>query len=78
MIVTENPLRGAVAAKYGSCEAFSKALKWSGRKTRDIVTGRQTPNAKDITQMAHALDVWEDPAAFMAIFFAKTVHNVDI
>ena len=73
----ENPLRGAVAEKFGTCEAFSKALKWSGRKTRDIVMGRQVANAKDITQMAHALDVWDNPTAFMNIFFAGAVHNVD-
>ena len=78
MTMTENPLRGAVSAKYGSCEAFSKALNWSGRKTRDIVSGRQIPTAKDITQMAQALDVWNNPAAFMSIFFASTVHNVDM
>jgi len=73
----ENPLRGAVAAKFGTCEAFSKALAWSGRKTRDIVSGRQTPTARDIQQMADALDVMDNPVAFMSIFFDRQVHNVD-
>lgn len=77
MIIQENPLRGAVAAKYGTCEAFSQALQWSGRKTRDIVSGRQIPTARDIEQMAVALDVMDKPDAFMSIFFDKGVHNVD-
>lgn len=72
-----NPLRGAVAAKFGNCEAFSKALNWSGRKARDIVSGRQIPTAKDIEQMAEALGVMDDQDAFMSIFFGKVVHNVD-
>lgn len=73
----ENQLRGAMAAKFGTCEAFSKALNWSGRKTRDIVSGRQIPTARDITQMAEALGVMDNPDAFMSIFFNKRVHNVD-
>lgn len=73
----ENPLRGAVAARFGTCEAFSRALNWSGRKTRDIVSGRQTPNATDILQMADALGVIDDPDAFMSIFFDTRVHKVD-
>ena len=73
----KNPLRGAVAEKYGTCESFAKELKWSGRKTRDIVSGRQCPTAKDITKMAIALDVMSDPVAFMSIFFDRPVHNVD-
>ena len=77
MMVQENPLRGAVAAKFGTCEAFSKALNWSGRKTRDIVSGRQIPTAKDIEQMAVALEVMGNPPAFMSIFFDNLVHNVD-
>lgn len=77
MIGQENPLRGAVAAKFGTCEAFSKALGWSGRKTRDIVSGRQIPSARDIEQMAVSLDVMDKPDAFMSIFFDNRVHIVD-
>lgn len=77
MTMQENPLRGAVAAKFGTCEVFSKVLGWSGRKTRDIVSGRQIPTARDINQMAVALEVMDDPDAFMSIFFDKRVHNVD-
>ena len=77
MIGQENPLRGAMAAKFGTCEAFSKALAWSGRKTRDIVSGRQIATAKDILEMAKALDVMDKPDVFMSIFFDKRVHNVD-
>jgi hypothetical protein len=63
-----NALRGAVAEKFGSCAKFAEALQWSGRKTRDIVSGRQVPNAKDIKEMASVLRVTE-PAEFMRIFF---------
>lgn len=77
MEMATNVLRGEVAAKYGSCTAFAKALKWSGRKARDIVSGRQVATATEIQQMAEALGVMENPDAFMRIFFAKAVHKVD-
>ena len=64
----KNELRGSVAAKYGSCTKFAKQLGWSGNKTRNIVSGRQVPNATDIQQMAIALNI-TDPAEFMRIFF---------
>lgn len=77
MTMQKNPLRGEVAAKFGSCEAFAKALDWSGRKARDIVSGRQIPTAREITQMADVLGLLDDPDAFMSIFFDNGVHNVD-
>lgn len=63
-----NVLRGVVAEKFGSCAKFAKKLDWSGRKTRDIVSGRQVPDAKDIKQMADALEI-KDPHEFMRVFF---------
>ena len=63
-----NVLRGVVAQKYGSCAKFAEALGWSGRKTRDIVSGRQVPDAKDIKEMADKLKITE-PSEFMRIFF---------
>ena len=63
-----NALRGVVAEKFGSCAKFAKALNWSGRKTRDIVSGRQVPDAKDIREMADTLEITE-PREFMLIFF---------
>lgn len=63
-----NPLRGIVIEKYGSMSRFAIALNWSGRKTRDIVSGRQIPTAKDIGQMATTLNV-TSPKDFMRIFF---------
>lgn len=62
-----NPLRGAVAEKFGSCAKFAKALGWSGRKTRDIVSRRQMATAKEINEMAIALDI-SDPAEFVKVF----------
>lgn len=63
-----NVLRGVVAEKFGSCAKFAQALGWSGRKTRDIVSGRQVPNAKEIKDMADKLEVRE-PLEFMRVFF---------
>lgn len=63
-----NVLRGVVAEKFGSCAKFAKALNWSGRKTRDIVSGRQVPDAKDIKEMADTLNITE-PKEFMRVFF---------
>lgn len=63
-----NVLRGVVAEKFGSCAKFAMALGWSGRKTRDIVSGRQTPDAKDITEMANALGI-KEPSELIRIFF---------
>ena len=62
-------LRGTVAENYGSCEQFAKALNWSGQKARNIVSGRQVPNADEIKQMAIALNVFDKPDDFMRIFF---------
>ena len=63
-----NALRGAVAEKYGSCAKFADALNWSKRKTCDIVSGRQVPDAKEIREMADTLGV-KEPAEFMRLFF---------
>lgn len=63
-----NVLRGVVAEKFGSCAKFAQALGWSGRKTRDIVSGRQVPDAKEIKEMADKLDV-KEPIEFMRVFF---------
>ena len=71
-----NPLRAEVYMKYGSCAKFANAIGWSQRKTRDIVAGRQVPNANEITCMASKLDITE-PKLFMKVFFYPLVHNVD-
>ena len=63
-----NVLRGVVAEKFGSCAKFAIALGWSGRKTRDIVSGRQVPDAKDITEMARTLGI-NEPSELIRIFF---------
>ena len=63
-----NALRGVVAENFGSCAKFAEALNWSGRKTRDIVSGRQTPDAKDIKEMADTLGI-KEPSEFMRVFF---------
>lgn len=70
-----NALKGRVVERYGSMRAFAAVLGWSGRRTSDIVSGRQEPNAKDIKRMADALGI-TDASDFMRVFFAESVHNV--
>lgn len=70
-------LRGVVVSKYGSMSAFARRLNWSGRKTRSIVSGEQVPNAREIEEMAEALDI-TIPEELKAIFFyPKSPQNVD-
>ena len=66
-----NVLRGAVAERFGSCAKFAQALGWSNRKARDIVSGRQIPNATELEEMADTLGI-HDPADFMRVFFRWT------
>lgn len=65
-----NVLRGIVAEKFGSCAKFANALNWSGRKTRDIVSGRQIADTRDIKQMAKVLGI-NEPAEIIRIFFCE-------
>lgn len=64
----EITLKGAVSSMYGSATALAKQLGWSGRKARDIVSGRQAPTAKDMEELAEALDI-RDANSFALIFF---------
>lgn len=64
-----NVLRGTVYEKFGSCSKFAKAIGWSGRKTCDIVNGRQVANATEIMQMAETLCI-NDQDEFMRVFFS--------
>ena len=64
----EITLKGLVISKYGSAGKFAQALGWSGRKGRDIVSGRQHPTAKDMEEMADVLGI-QSPEAFCAVFF---------
>ena len=60
-----NALRGIVAEKYGSCAKFAKALMWSARKTRDIVSGRQVPDAKEtLNNSVISTQAQQDPDFF--------------
>ncbi len=71
-----NPLRAEVYMKYGSCTKFANAIGWSQRKARDIVSGRQVPNADEIGAMANKLGI-KEPKRFMEVFFYPLVHKVD-
>lgn len=66
-------LRGVVLTKFPSATSFGKAIGWSGRKARDIVSGRQIPNAIDIERMADALGI-TDSDEFLKVFFPNIVH----
>ena len=43
-------------------------MKWSSRKTYDIVNGKQDPTGKEIEAMCAALNV-KIPAEMKALFF---------
>lgn len=64
----EVTLKGAVISKFGSAEKFAKHVGWSGRKARDIVSGRQEPSAQDMRVVAEAIGI-TSPMDFCAIFF---------
>lgn len=63
-----NNLKGRIISKYNSVLKFGKVLKWSARKTYDIVNGKQEPTAKDIEAMCEALDV-KIPEDMRVLFF---------
>lgn len=64
----EITLRGRIVSKYNTVINFSRAMKWSTRKTYDIVNGKQDPTGKEIEAMCAALDV-KIPADMKAMFF---------
>jgi len=61
-------IRGLVVSKYGSMTKFAEHIGWSGRKTRDIITGRQQATAKDIEQMAMTLGI-NEANEFVSFFY---------
>lgn len=63
-----NKLRGRIISKYGTVLRFSETMKWSSRKTYDIVNGKQDPTGKEIEQMSDALDV-QIPEEMRELFF---------
>ena len=65
----KNELRGRIIAKYGTVLNFGRFLKWSTRKTYNIVNGKQDPSGKDIEAMCAALDVFI-PADMRSLFFS--------
>lgn len=60
--------RGLAISKFGSMEKFAKHIGWSARRTRDILSGRQEPTAKDIEELAVALEV-TDASDFVRFFY---------
>lgn len=73
--MVNNNLRGRIISKYRSVLNFGKALRWSTRKTYDIVNGKQEPTAKDIEAMCEALDVVV-PEDMRLLFFCELVHKM--
>jgi len=63
-----NALRGEIVARFGSMEKCGQAIGWSGRRIRDVVTGRQTMTVNDAETLANALSV-NTAEKFMEIFF---------
>lgn len=65
-----NELRGAVIARYGSMAECGRAIGWSGRRVRDVVTGRQPMTVEDAETLADALSV-KTVDKFMRLFFPR-------
>lgn len=66
----KNELRGAVVARYGSMAECGRAIGWSGRRVRDVVTGRQPMTVDDAETLADALSV-KTVGGFMRLFFPR-------
>lgn len=63
----ENNLLAAVIVKFRSISGFARVLKWDRKKASRIVNRQQLPTAKDMEDMADALDV-HDCVTFMNLF----------
>lgn len=60
-------LKGLIVSKFGSAQAFGDAVGWSGRKARDIVSGRQKPNNEEMLVISKAIGI-DSPEMFCQIF----------
>ena len=63
----ENSLLAAVLAKFRSISNFARELNWDRKKASRIVNQQQWPTAKDMDEMADALEV-HDCDTFMHLF----------
>lgn len=70
-------LRGVVVSKFGNMTRFAERLQWSGRKTRSIVSGKQVPNAREIEEMAEALDITIPEDLKIIFFYNQSPQNED-
>lgn len=75
----ENSLLAAVLTKFRSISNFARALNWDRKKASRIVNRQQLPTAKDMDEMADALDV-HDCETFMHLFlpFIPTKWEVGV
>lgn len=64
-----NMLRGRIVERFKTITAFAAAIGWSPRKAFDIVNGKQEPSARDIENMAKALQI-EIPSELHSLFFS--------
>lgn len=68
MILDGMTIRGLAISKFHSMARFAKHIKWSERRTRDILSGRQKPTAKDTEELAIALEI-KTADEFMKFFY---------
>ena len=66
----EVTMKGAVVSKYGSAGKFADFVGWSGRKARDILSGRQNPTPRDMVIISDAIGI-NTPTEFCQIFFPE-------
>ena len=70
VILNGMTIRGLAISKFMSMAKFAKHIGWSERRTRDILSGRQEPTAKDIEELATALEI-ETAEEFIKFFYPR-------
>lgn len=70
MYLNRMTIKGLAISKYNSMGKFANKIGWSARKTRDILSGRQQPTAKDIEELALALEII-DADEFVSFFYPQ-------
>jgi hypothetical protein len=63
-----NNLRGLIIAKYRTILAFANAVKWSKRRTYDLLNGRQEMTLADMETICEALEIVL-PSDIRSLFF---------
>ena len=63
----KNEIRGVVLSMYPNISSFAQAMNWTRQKASRIVNKKQSPNIKEMEQMALCLGI-KDVNSFVHIF----------